>query len=111
MIDMKIKKTIAFYLALIRYRYAVSLADRAHARRLTRFFVLPNEHGRLIVIDRQGFRAYKRHGQIVRSATVADLKRDCIYCTATAGESEALTPEQAEFKKRVYLYGVKRAVR
>lgn len=108
---MKLRKTIAFYLALIRYSYAVSLADRAHERQGHRFFVVPNEYGRLIVIDRKNFRAYKRHGQIVRHASIDDLKRDCIYCTATGGGNEYLSAEQKEFKKRVYLYGVRKSVR
>lgn len=67
--------------AEIVYSLAVRKADNAHSENGERYYVMPSEDGRLVVVDRRNFRILKRKNYISKDASVADMQRECFYCT------------------------------
>lgn len=67
--------------AEIVYSLAVRKADNAHSENGDRYYVIPSEDGRLVVVDRRNFRVLKRKNYIPKDASVADMQRECFYCT------------------------------
>lgn len=67
--------------AEIVYSLAVRKADNAHNENGDRYYVMPSEDGRLVVVDRRNFRILKRKNYIPKDASVADMQRECFYCT------------------------------
>lgn len=67
--------------AEIVYSLAVRKADNAHSENGERYYVMPSEDGRLVVVDRRNFRVLKRKNYIPKDASVADMQRECFYCT------------------------------
>ena len=86
--------------AVLRLRKAVSLADNAHRKTGERYYVMPNgNRGKLIILDRCNFRILKRKGYIMNEAKVADLERECFYCTPYRNGDGKL-PDRVVVKKR-----------
>ena len=67
--------------AEIVYSLAVRKADNAHSENGERYYVMPSEDGRLVVVDRRNFSILKRKNYISKDASVADMQRECFYCT------------------------------
>lgn len=67
--------------AEIVYSLAVRKADNAHNENGDRYYVMPSEDGRLVVVNRRNFRILKRKNYISKDASVADMQRECFYCT------------------------------
>lgn len=67
--------------AEIVYSLAVRNADNAHSENGERYYVMPSEDSRLVVVDRRNFRILKRKNYIPKDASVADMQRACFYCT------------------------------
>lgn len=63
------------------YSLAVRKADNAHSENGERYYVMPSEDGRLVIVDRRNFRILKRKNYISKDASVADMQRECFYCT------------------------------
>lgn len=63
--------------AEIVYSLAVRKANNAHSEKGERYYVMPSEDGRLVVVDRRNFSILKRN----KDASVADMQRACFYCT------------------------------
>lgn len=61
--------------AEIVYSLAVRKADNAHGENGERYYVMPSEDGRLVVV------VLKRKNYIPKDASVADMQRECFYCT------------------------------
>ncbi|MEG1544911.1 MAG: hypothetical protein RR382_10375 [Tannerellaceae bacterium] len=99
----KIKHFIRYNVAMIKYRYAVKLADDAHKKSGERYFVMPNENDKLIVINRNTFRKFKMRGQIVHEAAVKDMIKESFYLTACKDETHPVHPSVKEAKRLMYL--------
>lgn len=98
---MNVFKKVKSYL---RYREAVKKADDAHARTGERYYVMPASGAKkaLLIMDRYNFRKLKHKGYISRKAFVADLERECFYCTPHRNGSAKLPDEVVELKKKQY---------
>lgn len=67
--------------AYLRFREAVKKADEAHLINGQRYYVLPTEDGKLVIMDRKNFRGLRRKGYLSSSVSIAILANSCIYCT------------------------------
>lgn len=90
--------------AYLRLREAVNQADAAWQRSRKRYYVLPSTDGsrRLIVMDRQNFRALKRKGYIDRSAAMPDLAVESFYFTPTGNGTGCLSDADRRHKAAQY---------
>lgn len=91
--------------ASLRLREAIKMADKAYRQSGHRYYVMP-QHGtggrKLIVMDRFNFRRLKMKHYIHHNARVADLVRECFYCTPYRDGNQFLAP--ADRKKKVLQY-------
>ena len=101
-----IQKLIEFFrykFAGIQLWYAIRLADKAHAKSKVRYYVMPDEKDRLVVMNRKGFRFYKKKGLITHEAKVRDVMKECFYFTPDAGGNSPMTSEIQEAKRLMWL--------
>lgn len=92
--------------ARLRLREAVKMADRAYRANGNRFYVMPVEGSfgrKLVVLDRNNFRIYKRKRYVGADAKVFDLIRECFYHTPYRGGVAGLSPGERKFKELQYL--------
>lgn len=91
--------------ASLRLREAIKMADKAYRQSGQRYYVMP-QHGtggrKLIVMDRFNFRRLKMKHYIHHNARVADLVRECFYCTPYRDGNQFLAP--ADRRKKVLQY-------
>lgn len=99
----RIIEFLRYKVANIQLWYAIRMANRAHAKNHVRYYVMPNENGKLIVMNRKGFRHYKKKGRITHQAGVRDMMKECFYFTPDAGETTPMTPEIREAKRIMWL--------
>ena len=92
-----------YTLADIQLWYAIRMADNAHAKYGDRFFVMPNEKDKLIVINRKSFRSYKKKGMISLDARVLHMIKESFYYTPTRDEKTDLTSEIKAAKRLMWL--------
>lgn len=85
-----------------RLYYAVKKADEAHVRTGERYYVIPGDNGKLIVMNRFEFRKLKQKGYISRKASVNDLIRESFYFTPHKNGSGCITPEYESLKREEY---------
>lgn len=76
-------KYIRMKIAELQLWYAKRKADELHEKYKERFFVVPDENDKLIIINRKSFRGYKRRGQINKEVRMFDIIRECFYMTPT----------------------------
>lgn len=90
--------------ALLRYCQAVRLADKAYASTGERHYVMPvsGSKCKLIVMDRRNFRILKRKHYASAEARIADLERECFYCTPYRNGTGALSEDARLRKKNSY---------
>lgn len=96
---MNIVKKLKYYLML---RKAVMMADEAHEQNGHRYYVMPTDDGRLVVLDRTNFRILKRKNYIARSATVGHLLSECFYHTAYCSGKGAMPDDVRKNKRRTF---------
>lgn len=93
------------FMASLRLREAIKMADNAHRITGQRYYVMP-QHGsggkKLIVMDRANFRRLKMKRYIHPQAHVSDLVRECFYCTSYRDGNQYLAAEDR--KKKVVQY-------
>lgn len=65
----------------LRLREAVKKADKAYLQHGYRYYVMPSESGRLIVMDKRNFRILKRKHYINHRVTVRDIVSESFYFT------------------------------
>lgn len=87
----------------LRLKEAVRQADEAHSLNGERYYVVANTKGKLLIVDRKNFRGLKQKGYISRIAKVADLERECFYCTPYRNGSSKLSDEVVANKAIQYL--------
>lgn len=85
-----------------RLYYAVKKADEIHARTGDRYYVMPGENGKLIIMNRFEFRKLKQKGYISRKASVDDLIRESFYFTPYQNGSGCITPKYESLKRKEY---------
>lgn len=67
--------------AYLRFREAVKKANEAHLINGQRYYVLPTDDGKLVIMDRKNFRGLRRKGYLARNISIATLANSCIYHT------------------------------
>ena len=91
--------------AMLMYREAVQRANEAHTKRGTRYYVLPSEDGKLVVLDRYDLKMLKRRHYMRSEVKVIDLVRDSFYFTPYSSGDGAMHPDEIERgKKRVCIW-------
>ena len=95
---MNIFKRFKDYLQL---REAVRLADMAHEKDNDRYYVMPSEDGKLIVMDRKNFRKLKQKHYISHEAKVIDLMWESFYYTPNKG-NDFMPDIEFHFKLKKY---------
>lgn len=65
----------------LMYRKAVAAADRMAAKDGNVYFVLPTEKGKLMVINRSEYMAFRKVGLAPKEGKPKDLFHDCLYHT------------------------------
>ena len=68
------------FVAYLRLREAVNLADKAHAETGQRYYVVPSAN-KLVILDRKNFRILKHKNYINYSARVNNLIVESFYFT------------------------------
>jgi len=96
--------------AYLQLREAVKKADEAHEEDGERYYVLPTNDGKLIVMDRKNFRILKKKHYINRNSNIRDLVEECFYCTPYRDGSMFLTEKAIEMKRQQF-YSWKEAYR
>jgi hypothetical protein len=89
----------------LKLKFAIHMAIKAHNQNGKRYFVMPDEKDRLIIMHRPSFRKLKHDGQMSYSAKVSDLIRESFYFTPYSSrnvEMEAITPEIQEAKRLMF---------
>ncbi|MDE5688652.1 MAG: hypothetical protein K2I18_08535 [Paramuribaculum sp.] len=89
-------------LAALKLREAIKLADNAHARNGHRYFVMPADDGKLIVMDRYNFRRLKLKHYIKSEVKMRDLINGSFYFTPTASGNGYLSEDDRERKVQNY---------
>lgn len=89
----------------IRLKYASAMAEHEHSLTGDRIFVTLGDEKKksLVVIDRKGFRCYKKRGAIVQKARMADLMTESFYFTADKSGHGGITKEEARIRRYRYL--------
>lgn len=89
----------------LKLKLAIRLADKTHARTGKRYFVMPDDKDKLIIMHRPSFRSLKHTGRMSYSAKIVDLKRESFYFTPytfQCQEKEAITPTTMEAKRIMF---------
>ena len=94
--------------AYLRFREAVRQADAAHKKSHQRFYVLPDNRGNLIIMDRRNFRLMRRKRYISRAASVPELSFKSIYFTPNAKGEGGVPQEDIKTKFASYVSYLKR---
>lgn len=89
----------SYWLANIKWKYAVYKADKAHEKseKKDRFFVMPYKK-KLIILNRSQFRVIKDRGFMYRGAYVKDLIKESFYFTADRGGNYFATEGKSDEK-------------
>ena len=94
---------ISKFFDYLRYREAVRKADEAHAKTGERYYVMPTEdRKKLLVIDRANFRKMRHKGYINKQAVVRDLISEAFYFTPYRNGNGYLNEEGRKFKLKLY---------
>lgn len=84
-------------------REAIIRADKAHEESGNRYYVMPLQHTRkLIIMDRFNFRKMKQKGYIPQNVFVHDLERECFYFTPYKDRSKKIDNDLVAHKRKEY---------
>lgn len=89
----------------LKLKFAIHMANKAHAQNGKRYFVMPDDKDRLIIMHRPSFRKLKHTGRMSYNAKVKDLKRESFYFTPYTSnmiEEEIIIPEVQEAKRIMF---------
>ncbi len=81
MIFKKVKNLAYRIKCELMYRKATAAADRMAKKTGDIYYVLPMESGKLMVINRSEYMAYRKAGLTPKDGKPKDLFHDCIYHT------------------------------
>lgn len=89
----------------LKLKFAIHMANKAHAENGKRYYVMPDDKNQLIIMHRPSFRKMKHAGRISYQAKVADVKRESFYFTPYSSkdeEKEPITPNIQEAKRLMF---------
>ena len=81
MIFKKVKNLIHRIKCELMYRKATAAANKLASKDGDIYYVLPTESGKLMVINRSQYMAYRKVGLTPKDGKPRDLFRDCLYHT------------------------------
>ncbi len=88
---MKVKKLFYRIKCELMYRKAKAAAQKASSKDGDIYYVLPTESGKLMVINRQQYLAFRKVGLTPKDAKPKDLFRDCVYHTNAKSRNAQLS--------------------
>lgn len=91
---MKMKKIFKRIKCELMYRKAKAAALKASSKDGEIYYVLPMESGKLIVINRQQYLAYRKVGLTPKDGKPRDLFKDCVYHTNAKSKKAQLNRKQ-----------------
>lgn len=95
------------FLAYLRLKEAIRIADKAHEENGKRYYVLPNGRThKLIVTDRNNYRQLRHKGYYQNSAKMIDVKKASFYYTAHKNREGKPTDELVDLKRMQYYHWV-----
>lgn len=95
------------FLAYLRLKEAIRIADKAHEENGKRYYVLPNGRThKLIVTDRNNYRQLRHKGYYQNSAKMIDVKKASFYYTAHKNGEGKSTDELVNLKRMQYYHWV-----
>ena len=95
------------FLAYLRLKEAIRIADKAHEENGKRYYVLPNGRThKLIVTDRNNYRQLRHKGYYQNSAKMIDVKKASFYYTAHKNGEGKSTDELFDLKRMQYYHWV-----
>ncbi len=95
------------FLAYLRLKEAIRIADKAHEENGKRYYVLPNgKTHKLIVTDRNNYRQLRHKGYYQNSAKMIDVKKASFYYTAHKNGEGKSTDELVDLKRMQYYHWV-----
>lgn len=81
MIFKKVKRLIYRTKCELMYRKATAAADKMASKDGDIYYVLPTESGKLMVINRNQYMAFRKVGLTPKDGKPKDLFHDCLYHT------------------------------
>lgn len=85
----------------LKLKLAIHMADKAYQRTGKRYFVMPDDKDKLIIMHRPSFRRLKHTGRMSYCAKIIDLKKESFYFTPYSFQDknmEIITPSIQESK-------------
>lgn len=102
----KIKTTIKLYKADKELRKAIATADAKHKLYNRRFYVVPNEKDKLIILSWSDIKTLRKYGRFSNHAKEPDFIRESFYYTPNQ-YGERLSKAKINYKRRQWLNYVK----
>ena len=99
---MKFYNPIKKFKAFLTLESAIKQAEESYAKKRCRYYVMPQEGGKLVVFDRQTFRIMKRKGYIDQSYNMKDVEYTCFYATPYRNGKEYSKKELNIKRKEFY---------
>ncbi len=87
----------------LRFRQAVIMADKAHAKNNIRYFVIPDNKGKLIITDRKNYRLLRRKKYIPGDQSYLLALNTCLYRTPDGSGRNGLSAESMQDRFRLYV--------
>ena len=95
------------FLAYLRLKEAIRIADKAHEENGKRYYVLLNGRThKLIVTDRNNYRQLRHKGYYQNRAKMIDVKKASFYYTAHKNGEGKSTDELVDLKRMQYYHWV-----
>lgn len=89
--------------AVLALREAIRKADDAYLNGGGRYYVMPTEDGKLIVMSKKDFQIMKRKRYIGKDTTTRDMLNECFYFTPYKDGHGIITNEQRNIKAEQYM--------
>ena len=97
----RLTKSVRTYRAKLNLQRAIVMAENAHRQTGKRFYVMPGENRKLIVMDRNNFRRLRMKHYIPSDKNMLDAINVCFYYTAD-GSGTGISDSEREYKKDMY---------
>lgn len=88
--------------ATLQLREAIRQAEEAHAADGNRYYVMPADNGKLVIMDRRNFRLLKRKHYVNANANCHNLMVESFYFTANRDGSGYLSEADRKYKVQQY---------
>lgn len=99
---MKLFQKIRSLKSRIQFNMAKRQAEEQHARTNERFYVIPSEKGKLVIMDRKNFRMLKRKKYFSQQMSTTNLMLQSYYYTPDRAGKNGMTPESVKARKEAF---------